>query len=841
MRRNLLVVYDLLEGANRQGSLYEIYAEALLAHLEDHRELTAYVTRETLDYVLSRLNGPPPAWIQRLGQVLKLPEGYVCASNFCAAPNGAPSILNAILSSAAHHAAHGLKQLAWGELEAIEVGYANQYGLTIVCFNPSNYCQANHPENGTSILTVSQFLNESATESQLHRMIHAGDAVKPIADSLTPETFAELAESRLTPFQAEDELVAPTASSKSSTEAVVQAPEVSTTGDSQQQVELQADFWGEPRQYRLEPNLLHLRPETWQMLTRQILFLVLSQLLLTYLLRSGLLDDFITSSLKGLEGETVALALPYAATLSPQREQSNLIDGDAQSELVQAEVLPFTSSLELSSNQSQANSTTSNSTTSNSTTSNSSSPASSLADLSLDPVVDQGFDPGFDQTARQVERQVNQPIEQVDSIQRVVPKQLPAPDRIQPRVSNQAAPKQISLIDLPVQVDKPVQRSAPPSVNPGTQPPAKPIQPPQPSVKPEPIAPVNSSPSLSPLPSTSIPQTVSQPVTLPLSSPESVVPVTLAPQNQSSEIQPLDVPSPLGNVTTPIQAGQPAEIQNFGGVGRGVTPTSEVLGAVDTLKFTGAELTAENMLLNVVGNDLVIEFETSAGVAIPQTTLSVTLKDFKLENLDNLSTETWASVTTGNILFDGQSTIQDSFDVIDSERVITQVLRPNTVTFLNALPNQTQGYENSNDVINGLAGDDQLVGLSGNDKLRGGEGDDYLLGGSGDDVLAGNNGRDVLNGGEGRDRFILTVQNASANRLAIDGVTDRVTTEGALIQDFQLGQDKLSLSDPSLLNQISAQSTGDNTVLLYNNQPFATLLGVQIDSPAILSSTLGFL
>jgi hypothetical protein len=291
----------------------------------------------------------------------------------------------------------------------------------------------------------------------------------------------------------------------------------------------------------------------------------------------------------------------------------------------------------------------------------------------------------------------------------------------------------------------------------------------------------------------------------------------------------VDAPAPLdadgytyitdlsGNQIVPVHPSDKLVISNFGGVGRGVTPSVETLSRVNTLQFFGSEFTAENMLLNQIGNDLVITFEADVNT-------KVILKDFALENLDNLTKETWASVTTGNILFNGETTIQDDFDVIDSDAQIAQVLRPNTVTFLNNLNNWIQGRENSNDVINGMDGNDTIYGLSGDDTLRGGAGDDqlwggdgndYLVGGPGDDLLAGGSGYNILNGGPGRDQFLL----------------DSNGTQ--VIQDFQLGEDWLTLPKEITPGQVSVQIVGNDTQLLFNNQHLAVLQGVQISPSQI--------
>ncbi|MBI4780655.1 MAG: hypothetical protein HY785_04965 [Oscillatoriophycideae cyanobacterium NC_groundwater_1537_Pr4_S-0.65um_50_18] len=203
-----------------------------------------------------------------------------------------------------------------------------------------------------------------------------------------------------------------------------------------------------------------------------------------------------------------------------------------------------------------------------------------------------------------------------------------------------------------------------------------------------------------------------------------------------------------------------------------------------------------------MGSDLLITFEGAS----PQ----VLLKNFALDEIDNLTTETLASVTIGNILFDGQTEISDRFDVLDASENRPVVYRPDIVTFLNGLNNTTQGLANSDDVINGQGGDDVLTGLGGNDTLRGGDGNDRLWGSAGDDVLIGGLGADTLTGETGGDRFVL----------APDSGTD-------VISDFQLGIDRIQLSGGLLPPQVSIVQDGNNARIDFQNQTLAVLLGVQ--------------
>lgn len=230
-------------------------------------------------------------------------------------------------------------------------------------------------------------------------------------------------------------------------------------------------------------------------------------------------------------------------------------------------------------------------------------------------------------------------------------------------------------------------------------------------------------------------------------------------------------------------------IENFGGIGRGWSPSSATIAELDTLKFTGAELTARNMQLTQRGGDLEISF---VGV----TDTSVVLKNFQLDHLENLS-------SIGNILFNGQTSIQDSFDVLDANAQMNEVARSNIVTFLNDLNNNVRGRDFSDDVINGRGGDDVLSGLSGNDLLRGGSGNDCLFGGIGDDRLFGGSGHDTLFGGDGDD-FL----NGGTGNDRLGGGRGRdlfVIAENSgtdTIVDFEVGTDRIALSGGLRLDQI---------------------------------------
>ncbi|MGG6293067.1 beta strand repeat-containing protein [Leptolyngbya sp. AN02str] len=236
-------------------------------------------------------------------------------------------------------------------------------------------------------------------------------------------------------------------------------------------------------------------------------------------------------------------------------------------------------------------------------------------------------------------------------------------------------------------------------------------------------------------------------------------------------------------------------IRDFGGVGRGTQLSTAQIAEVDTLRLVGDGLTARNLLLAQVGNNLQITFD---GVA----NTTIVLENMQLDLIDNLLQRTGANVNIGNILFSNETTIQDSFDVLDNFSNPAAIFNRNSTTFLNGLNNSIRGFDQSNDVINGLDGNDLLEGLSGDDVLRGGSGNDTLLGGDGNDFLRGGIGNDSINGGNGNDIIIGGVDNdvltggAGADSFTFN-TGNPFSTAGLgvdTITDFVVGLDKVALS-----------------------------------------------
>nr|MDZ8005914.1 calcium-binding protein [Nostoc sp. DedSLP05] len=239
-------------------------------------------------------------------------------------------------------------------------------------------------------------------------------------------------------------------------------------------------------------------------------------------------------------------------------------------------------------------------------------------------------------------------------------------------------------------------------------------------------------------------------------------------------------------------------ITDFGGVGKATNPTAEVISEVDTIKFQDAGLTARNMLLTQNGTNLEITFEGKLALADTK----VILQNFKLEDLENLKAS-GTRPAIGNILFDEDTSIVDSFNVLDANSTDTSIGIKNTVTFLNDLDNNITGLDNSNDVINGQGGNDKIDGLGGDDLLRGGTGNNTLIGGIGNDTLyasgyyrdeiAGFNyyyvsGNNSLNGNAGDD-YLSTNFSTGNNTLNGGAGSDTLYTQGSKGNNLLFGGD----------------------------------------------------
>ncbi|MEH2225365.1 calcium-binding protein [Nostoc sp.] len=257
-------------------------------------------------------------------------------------------------------------------------------------------------------------------------------------------------------------------------------------------------------------------------------------------------------------------------------------------------------------------------------------------------------------------------------------------------------------------------------------------------------------------------------------------------------------------------------IADFGGVGKGTNPTAAVIAEVDTLSLY-SDFPPQNLILTQNGTSLEISFQGF-------TFRKIILENFALETLDNLTKSTGASVDLGNILFYGQTTIADSFDVFDPNFTQSTVFKKNTVTFLNDLSNNISGFDNSNDVINGQGGDDIIEGLSGNDILRGGNGNNTLNGGDGNDTLNGGTGNNILNGGNGDDSL-----NFYSLSTLVTQTVDGGTGNDTLSFSYSSATTGITSTFDAITNIAVISSTADTTVFNYKNIEQLNITGTGYD------------
>ncbi len=270
-----------------------------------------------------------------------------------------------------------------------------------------------------------------------------------------------------------------------------------------------------------------------------------------------------------------------------------------------------------------------------------------------------------------------------------------------------------------------------------------------------------------------------------------------------------------GNDTFVFRLGDGNDIiTDFAGTGIGSNPSAAVISQLDTLQFIGSGLTARNLQLTQNGNNLELSFGDAAST-------KVTLQNFQLENLENLPAN-GSQPAIGNILFDGQTSVTDSFDVFNANSTQTNLFNKNTVTFLNDLNNNVAGFDNSNDVINAQGGNDIINGNSGADLLRGGAGDDILIGGQGNDTLVGGRGNDVLIGGVGADKFFYnTNAEFTATAVGIDTITDFNGSEGdKIVLDKTTFGANASVAGTGLSNtndfQVTNLAGASTAIIVYN-------------------------
>ncbi|MEM9215950.1 MAG: S8 family serine peptidase [Cyanobacteria bacterium P01_F01_bin.150] len=138
--------------------------------------------------------------------------------------------------------------------------------------------------------------------------------------------------------------------------------------------------------------------------------------------------------------------------------------------------------------------------------------------------------------------------------------------------------------------------------------------------------------------------------------------------------------------------------------------------------------------------------------------------------------------------------------------------------------------EQGNDRLKGGADHDRLRGHQGNDRLIGGPGNDRLKGGGGDDRLKGGGGNNVLRGGGGDDW--LYGQQGNSRMTGNRGNDIFVLQPGdgeSIIQDFQLGRDRIGLSHGLTFADITLSQENSDVLIRANGDHLATIVGENVN------------
>ena len=166
----------------------------------------------------------------------------------------------------------------------------------------------------------------------------------------------------------------------------------------------------------------------------------------------------------------------------------------------------------------------------------------------------------------------------------------------------------------------------------------------------------------------------------------------------------------------------------------------------DTIRFEDVKST--EVTISRVRDDLVLMFGSGDQTTVTRFFES---KKFQVENFTFSDGVTWdiKGLLANNIANTGTENSDTIVGYNDGNNRIYGLGGNDTISGGNL--NDWIDGGTGNDSIAGAAGNDQLLGGLGADVLTGEAGDDTLFGGEGGDTLSGNDQNDILNGGDGND------------------------------------------------------------------------------------------
>ena len=230
----------------------------------------------------------------------------------------------------------------------------------------------------------------------------------------------------------------------------------------------------------------------------------------------------------------------------------------------------------------------------------------------------------------------------------------------------------------------------------------------------------------------------------------------------------------------------------FSNLGQGITSGgNNLIGNGDDLTgFVDSDLvgTGDDILDPLLG-----ELRDNGGATQTLELLSDSLAIDAGSNLDNLTTDQRGEGF--------ERTVGNGIDIGAFELQNGKIEVPNL-----------EGTDGDDSLSGEGTNDDVISGGAGNDTLDGNGGHDNISGDDGDDLLTGGAGADTLIGGAGHDVFVLEASD----------VHDTVV-------DFELGEDRLQLSESLTLGQLSIVDNESNTgsLILDSNNHDAIIAAIE--------------
>ncbi|MGD1698437.1 calcium-binding protein [Dapis sp. BLCC M229] len=238
----------------------------------------------------------------------------------------------------------------------------------------------------------------------------------------------------------------------------------------------------------------------------------------------------------------------------------------------------------------------------------------------------------------------------------------------------------------------------------------------------------------------------------------------------------------------------------------GYTYHETVVQSGSTRHFT-PNADAKDEIFGEKGNDIIYGAGGADTINGGEGSDTVSYKDV------NQGTGIKVNLSQGRAVRDGfgsQDTLIDIENVVGSD--YGDLIRGSKVgNILNGGKGNDSIYgHDGNDRIFGGDGNDSLYSIRGNSTLSGGNNNDFLSGGDGDGSLDGGQGTDTLAGGAGADTFVVQV------------------TEGDIIQDFNVNEDKLIITGMDKYARRDYEyNSSDQELSLFNwGRPVAVLQNI---------------